>query len=56
METIYNRDDFRLELEFTRIYIENAGKRRTAGQGFGEHTRNGCFWLFLQMTGRGKRQ
>lgn len=28
METIYNRDDFRLELEFTRIYIENAGEHK----------------------------
>ena len=28
MATIYNRDDFRLELEFTRIYREHAGEHK----------------------------
>lgn len=28
MATIYNRDDFRLELEFTKIYIENAKEHK----------------------------
>ncbi len=28
MATVYNRDDFRLELEFTRIYREHAGEHK----------------------------
>ena len=28
MATVYNRDDFRLELEFTRIYREHGGEDR----------------------------
>lgn len=32
MATVYNRDDFRLELEFTRIYREHGGSIKLCGR------------------------